>query len=388
MQQQKRRNSPEQLFNSEEDLYGYRTSTLSKNINSTKYFISTCFESDESNRNEISKKTNRGRKEIFTLPKDILKCEICQEYSDFSNEKIVSCSICKCLFHKSCYNQYETSNSSFSDEKTEYYCQRCFRAKGLKKPIYDKDFNCFICGNSNKVLNYNPLNRNYYHLICLFFIAELCNLKGEELGKENIRKWRYKNSCKYCGQKLSKSVAVIKCKKPKCKDYYHVPCAIEKGMIFDLKYMKQYYNVNKFEQIPFFCSNHNKKIANEYKNYIIDKIEHSEKKEEKTFLNYNIKNFGENEKNIFETESNDINNLYSRFTSMSIEEDKDTKIEGNENNEDNYSNPDYDEEEEEKIDKMDLDESYDRNKNYLDLQFITDKYKGDLSTGLFIENDK
>ena len=84
------------------------------------------------------------------------------------------------------------------------------------------------------------------------------------MGKEKIRRWRYKNSCKYCGEKLSKSVAVIKCKKPKCKDYYHVPCAVVKGMIFSLNFMRKYYNISKNEQIPFYCSNHNKKIVNQY----------------------------------------------------------------------------------------------------------------------------
>jgi hypothetical protein len=35
---------------------------------------------------KISKKTNRGRKENFSLPKDLITCDICLKYSEFSEE--------------------------------------------------------------------------------------------------------------------------------------------------------------------------------------------------------------------------------------------------------------------------------------------------------------
>ena len=80
------------------------------------------------------------------LPTEIPKCEIYLEYSDFTNEILISCSICKCFFHKSCYNQYEII-SALSDDNCIYRCKRCVQAMQLDKSIYDTDFNCFICGN-------------------------------------------------------------------------------------------------------------------------------------------------------------------------------------------------------------------------------------------------
>ena len=78
-----------------------------------------------------------------------------------------------------------------------------------------KDFKCFICNQSNKVLKYNKIQNIYYHQICLDLLPELNDLKDEEICKDKIRRWRYKNSCKYCGEKLSNSTVVIKCKNTK-----------------------------------------------------------------------------------------------------------------------------------------------------------------------------
>ena len=356
---------------------------------------------------KISKKTNRGRRENFSLPKDLIKCEICLEYSDFSEEQVISCSICKGHFHKSCYNQYEMINSSSSDYTPIYKCIRCIQAEKMNKNINDKDFNCFICGHTDKILNYNPLNRNYYHMICLLFLLELYNLTGEEISKEKIRKWRYKNSCKYCGEKLSKSVAVIKCKKPKCKDFYHIPCAIEKGMIFDLNFMKRYYNISPGEQIPFYCSNHNKKIANQYKNYIMEKMKNKDnneknedKKEEKnTFLNDEE---SMEEQKLEEVEEMDEDesmeeSIKSRDSISQIEEDE--KIEDNENiinpneianNDDNPEEEKKEEKEEEKHGNMDLDDSLNFNNNafYLDFEKALKETRFEMNKGDFLSELK
>jgi hypothetical protein len=43
-----------------------------------------------------------------------------------------------------------------------------------------------------------------------------------------MKKWRYKNSNKYYGEKLSKLVDVIKFSKLQFKEYYHIPCNIDK----------------------------------------------------------------------------------------------------------------------------------------------------------------
>ena len=228
----------------------------------------------------ISRKTLRGRKEKIPFPKNKIKCEICLEFSDFSKEDLISCSTCKCFFHKSCYEQYEIYSSS-SFETSSYKCKRCSYALKFNKPI--EDCKCFICGNYNGVLCRNSLNDLFYHKICINLLIEFKDLEGEDLCKENIRRWRYKNSCRYCGEKLSKSKAVIKCKNPKCKEYFHIPCAIQKGMLFDLNYMKQYYKVSSFDEIPFYCSNHNKKISYMYKTHIVNDNNYLKCKSEKEF---------------------------------------------------------------------------------------------------------
>lgn len=348
----------------------------------------------ETTRKEISKKTNRGRKENITLPKDILKCDICLKYSISSQEKLFSCSLCKSIFHISCYDQFEKVSSLNSDIET-IYCIRCSKALKENKSIFDSS--CFICGSSNRTLSYNPLTRDYYHKICIYFLVELTSLKLEEICREKIRRWRYKNSCKYCGEKLSKAVAVIKCKKPKCKDYYHIPCAIEKGMIFDLSFMRKYYKVCLNNQIPFFCSNHNKKISQQYKTYIMEKIKEKkeDKKEEKmTFLKSSnsfdsnkiedieeieMKNDKDENQNEFE-EKMDV--LRQSIASMSInEEDK------NEEDNEKQDNADNNDEIFEGKVNMDLDESYDPNEDafYLDFDKRFKETKND--TGDFYPKD-
>lgn len=220
-----------------------------------------------SNQNLISRKTNRGRKEKNKFDNNQPKCEVCLEFAEFSKETLISCSLCNCFFHKSCFNQYEEITSS--DEEVKYYrCIRCIHALNLNKEI--NEFKCFICYHSDKVLKFNRVQGIYYHQICLDNLPELNCLPDEEITKDKIKKWRYKNSCKFCGKKLSKNIAVTKCKNPKCKEHYHIPCAVAKGNIFDLKFMKEFYHVDKNNQIPFYCSNHNKKIYNQYKNYLMN----------------------------------------------------------------------------------------------------------------------
>ena len=383
-----------------EDFIGFYPNKFSPN-NSTITKDSRLPPSEHHNpfKSKISKKTNRGRKENFSLPKDLIKCDICLVYSDFSEEQVISCAICKGHFHKSCYSQYEMINSTSSDSTPIYKCIRCIQAEKLNKNINDKYFNCFICGYSDKVLNYNPLNRNYYHKICLLFLPELNNLTGEEISKEKIRKWRYKNSCKYCGEKLSKSVAVIKCKKPKCKDFYHIPCSIEKGMIFDLNFMKQYYNNCTEEQIPFYCSNHNKKIANQYKNFVMEKIKNKENNEKSEEKKEEKKTFSNDEDSIEEQkmeeveemdEDESMEELYKSEDSISLTEEdaKSEKIEDviNPNGKINNDDIPNEEKEEEKFVNMNLDDSLNLNNNvfHLDFEKILKETELEMNNGDFL----
>lgn len=313
-----------------------------------------------SNQNLISRKTNRGRKEKNKFDNNQPKCEVCLEFAEFSKETLISCSICNCFFHKSCFNQYEEITSS--DEEVKYYrCIRCTHALNLNKNI--NEFKCFICYHSDKVLKFNRVQGIYYHQICLDNLPELNCLPEEEITKDKIKKWRYKNSCKFCGKKLSKNIAVTKCKNPKCKEHYHIPCAVAKGNIFDLKFMKEFYHVDKNNQIPFYCSNHNKKIYNQYKNYLMNlkKLNGLPFNKEEKELIYNeetkldeeyIKDDIEQDGNIIKSWKKNSSDITNKEKEEEYKEDEDEEFIS-------Y----YEENENENLEINELDESFDNSKD-------------------------
>ena len=335
-------------------------------------------------QNYISKKTNRGRKEKNKLDNAQKKCQVCLEFAELSTEELISCSICNCLFHKSCFSQYEEITSS-PDLIQEYRCTRCSHAIKLNKDPHE--FKCFICNHSNGVLKFNRVQGIYYHQICHDNLPEFNEIKEEEMTKDLIKKWRYKNSCKYCGQKLSKNVAVTKCKNPKCKEHYHIPCAIEKGLIFDLDFMKKFYHVDKNNQIPFYCSNHNKKIYNQYKNYImnIKNIDNKlEKNDEKKEMLYNEETMSEEEINKEKKDENDNKNkeildAWRRCSSKKIEEENEQCCE-------EYKEEECDDEEEFKEEEDDYEEG-NENHEIIDLNesfgYSKDNFSNTMNTILF-----
>ena len=320
-----------------------------------------------SNQNLISRKTNRGRKEKNKFDNNQPKCEVCLEFAEFSKETLISCSICNCFFHKSCFNQYEEITSS--DEEVKYYrCIRCTHALNLNKNI--NEFKCFICFHSDSVLKFNRVQGIYYHQICLDNLPELNCLPEEEITKDKIKKWRYKNSCKFCGKKLSKNIAVTKCKNPKCKEHYHIPCAVAKGNIFDLKFMKEFYHVDKNNQIPFYCSNHNKKIYNQYKNYLMNLKKLNglpfNKEEKELIYNEETKLDEEYIKDDIEQDGNIIKS-WKKNSSDIINKEKEEcykeKEEEYKEDEDEEFISYYEENENENLEINELDESFDNSKD-------------------------
>ena len=312
-----------------------------------------------SNQNLISRKTNRGRKEKNKFDNNQPKCEVCLEFAEFSKETLISCSLCNCFFHKSCFNQYEEITSS--DEEVKYYrCIRCTHALNLNKNI--NEFKCFICYHSDKVLKFNRVQGIYYHQICLDNLPELNCLPDEEITKDKIKKWRYKNSCKFCGKKLSKNIAVTKCKNPKCKEHYHIPCAVAKGNIFDLKFMKEFYHVDKNNQIPFYCSNHNKKIYNQYKNYLMNLKKLNglpfNKEEKELIYNEETKLDEEYIKDDIEQDGNIIKGWKKNSSEINKEKEEEYK-----EDEDEEFISYYEENENENLEINELDESFDNSKD-------------------------
>ena len=346
-----------------------KTDDKSLSIKSKSFTNNSLFSQNDSlsNQNLISRKTNRGRKEKNKFDNNQPKCEVCLEFAEFSKETLISCSICNCFFHKSCFNQYEEITSS--DEEVKYYrCIRCTHALNLNKNI--NEFKCFICYHSDKVLKFNRVQGIYYHQICLDNLPELNCLPDEEITKDKIKKWRYKNSCKFCGKKLSKNIAVTKCKNPKCKEHYHIPCAVVKGIIFNLKFMKEFYHVDKNNQIPFYCSNHNKKIYNQYKNYLMNlkKLNGLPFNKEEKELIYNeetkldeeyIKDDIEQDGNIIKSWKKNSSDIINKEKEECYEE----KEEEYKEDEDEEFISYYEENENENLEINELDESFDNSKD-------------------------
>ena len=346
-----------------------KTDDKSLSIKSKSCTKNSLFSQNDSllNQNLISRKTNRGRKEKNKFDNNQPKCEVCLEFAEFSKETLISCSTCNCFFHKSCFNQYEEITSS--DEEVKYYrCIRCTHALNLNKNI--NEFKCFICYHSDKVLKFNRVQGIYYHQICLDNLPELNCLPDEEITKDKIKKWRYKNSCKFCGKKLSKNIAVTKCKNPKCKEHYHIPCAVAKGNIFDLKFMKEFYHVDKNNQIPFYCSNHNKKIYNQYKNYLMNlkKLNGLPFNKEEKELIYNeetkldeeyIKDDIEQDGNIIKSWKKNSSDIINKEKEECYEE----KEEEYKEDEDEEFISYYEENENENLEINELDESFDNSKD-------------------------
>lgn len=214
----------------------------------------------------ITKKTQRGRKTKSPLPKEP-RCSICLEFSEHSSETLIKCQKCKAMLHPSCYHMIINP----CDYST-FTCERCTEAAEESKNL--DSYHCFICDQCDGILAKNPFTKEFYHTLCLRLVPELYEEASsmEDVTRDKIRKWRYKNSCKYCQSKLSKSKAVIKCANPKCKDYYHIPCAIEKGMLFSTDYLYKYYDLEDQKErisVPFFCSCHNKRLAASYRKDIL-----------------------------------------------------------------------------------------------------------------------
>lgn len=157
-----------------------------------------------------------------------------------------------------------------------------------------------ICGESEgllRKLENKEKEGQFIHLRCLRFVPELYNNEtdksiGKSINSNNkkggnkdlevnhkplsniIRKWRLKTACKLCKDtdlKKTNQGLVIKCTNTKCKSYYHIPCAINKGMIISLDFMTDYYgftSAEKFNQaIPFYCNNHNRNLIEAYTTY-------------------------------------------------------------------------------------------------------------------------
>ena len=281
---------------------------------------------------------NRKKKRDSNISSEILepiiplnneiRCSICLGY-----EKLVpncfKCILCSSYFHLECYNLFklpETKENILKEENLPNF--ECFRCKEEK--ILSKNITCYLCKNHNGITKKLENDKYLHHYCYVFFKDSLMNKGG--------------GSCKNCSHK---KIPVLKCQETKCKDKYHIQCAIDKQIIFWLPFMREEDKINKEkfnDKILFFCEIHNEDLIKNYNDYYTTMLLSKNDKNEEPINNNNIstnnleknleiKNNDKNNSEIIpqkmpESESNNIPN-----EQKSIKEEK--KIENNDMNEKN-----------------------------------------------------
>ena len=243
---------------------------------------------------------NRKKKRDSNISSEILepiiplnneiRCSICLGY-----EKLVpncfKCILCSSYFHLECYNLFklpETKENILKEENLPNF--ECFRCKEEK--ILSKNITCYLCKNHNGITKKLENDKYLHHYCYVFFKDSLMNKGG--------------GSCKNCSHK---KIPVLKCQETKCKDKYHIQCAIDKQIIFWLPFMREEDKINKEkfnDKILFFCEIHNEDLIKNYNDYYTTMLLSKNDKNEEPINNNNIST-NNLEKNL-EIKNNDKNN--------------------------------------------------------------------------------
>ena len=209
-----------------------------------------------SNKQFLNRKKKRDpniSSEIFDLnsASNETRCSIC-----LGEEKLVpncyKCMTCSAFFHIECYNLFtfaETEEEKINKENmNNFECYRCREEKKNKTEI-----KCFACKAHSGIIKKYAEEKYLHHYCYVFFKDGFDMLKG--------------GICKMCGHK---KIPVLKCQEVKCKEKFHIQCAIDKKIIFWLPFMREEEKINeeKFnEKIPFLCDEHNKALIDNFAEY-------------------------------------------------------------------------------------------------------------------------
>ena len=179
------------------------------------------------------------------------RCTICLEYEKYSKEKCMKCIKCNSYFHKKCY-LYNFLKPNMKEENN-FICHKC-------KTTNEKCI-CILCGDEKGIMK--NIDKNIFtHIYCLRYFIELT---GKKL--EIFRQWRFNSKCKVCKNVID-NIPVIKCKNTKCKNFYHIKCAIDRNVIFNLSFQEDFFQIGKKDLIPFYCNLHNIHLVKDYQIYI------------------------------------------------------------------------------------------------------------------------
>jgi hypothetical protein len=197
-------------------------------------------------------------------------CSICLEYDKYSLSKCIQCKQCNSYFHLNCYKQ--NSSSFQATDNNNFICYKCsYIHNTIDVPIPT----CFLCSDTKGIIFQLKPSNKWCHVYCKRFFQETVQYETQSSpdggGDVELRKWRYKSICKVC-HCIIKNVPVIKCANKKCKNYYHINCAVQKNVIFNIAYQNDFFGINdvhmKSKVYPFYCNYHNRNLVNEYKEYL------------------------------------------------------------------------------------------------------------------------
>ena len=257
----------------------------------------------ESSKKLLNRKTKRENNnsslefqnlQIY-LPNEI-RCSICLEYQKFSSN-CLKCMECSSYFHRDCYNLFNIHNEKTDEIKNDNnnpICARCKEEK-IKNGI---KISCYFCKEHDGIIKKLDENK-YIHHYCYVFFRE--NLNNPKTG-----------ICKLCKKR---NIPTIDCAGDKCKERYHIKCALENGLIFSLPFWKDEKNEKKTfnDLILFLCRNHNKLTIESYAEYI-------------SAMNQSM-----NDKKVNESDNNPINDNQNNNNEdfISLNNDKDNNITNN-----------------------------------------------------------
>ena len=228
-----------------------------------------------SNKQFLNMKKKRSSDILDQNPpgNDEIKCSIC-----LGEEKLIpkcyKCITCSSYFHLDCYNIFiikETKEEKINEEIALNNFE-CFRCKEEKKT--GMAIKCFVCKNHSGIIKKKEEEKFLHHYCEVFFKDSLNNLKG--------------GICKACSHK---KIPVLKCQDIKCKEKYHIQCAIKEKIIFCLPFMRNQelkIDENNFnEKITFYCEIHNDELIKNFTDYTMtlqisknDKVSNEEQKKE------------------------------------------------------------------------------------------------------------
>jgi len=149
--------------------------------------------------------------------------------SDHSNE-IVECDGCGMSVHEACYGIQEggSIHSNASAASTEpWFCEPCMA--GVHNPP------CEVCPNIGGIYKETDVG-NWIHLVCALYIPQISFFDPDRITRATLFELNYqswgKRACMLCKDiKFARTGLCIECDAGMCRQYFHVTCAQEAGLL-------------------------------------------------------------------------------------------------------------------------------------------------------------